>query len=94
MRNASRRRVAAFSLASAAPDPVLYLVDDGGIRGYAGAQAAAEEEALPRWLVRQVGYVEGAAAAMARCCPECRVLVADVAHGQMDMWCLESPPVE
>ncbi len=86
MRNANQRRVAAFRLEPARGQPVLYLAGGSGLVGYTGEGAAAESAGLPRWLVRQVGYVEGVSDALGVCCPECRQRLMGVADGQMELW--------
>lgn len=86
MENASRRRIAAFRLDAAEGVPVVYLAAAGGIQGYSAAAIADEALAMPRWLVRQAGRVEGVAGVLNECCDECRERVLQVAASQLDMW--------
>lgn len=86
MRNASARRVVAFHLEQEQGQAAVYLATGSGVEGYTADESITEDAALPRWLVRQVGFVEGVSRSLSACCPDCRERVVAAADEQLDMW--------
>lgn len=87
MKTKGLRQLAALQLG--APHGAAIAVLDVGREGLVavtGEQAANDSLALPRWLVRQVGFVEGVSSALRHACDECRREIREVAAGQLELW--------
>lgn len=72
----------------------LALIQDGAgnLHGVTASQAEDDALSLPRWLVRQIGFLEGSGHVLDHCCPLCVASVIDALEERVKVW--RSPPID
>lgn len=86
MKSIRPRHLVSFRLNARAGATVAYFEGEQGEQIKFTRMQAANDEQLPRWLVSQIGYVDGANQILEVCCPGCRSKGTEAAQRNMLEW--------